>query len=213
MSAVDSDNLLIREIRNGRADAWTHLIARFEGRISAFVRSRLPDRDAAEDVVQETFIGFLTSLPNYDGRRPLESYLFAVAAHKLTDYLRRCGRRPLLPLSSGHSDSSPWEPPGKDRPASSIARSGERREIEESALAAALAEQIEHCRRTGHRERLACVELLLVRGWTNKAVAERLAISEQAVANHKFEFLARLRTAVRRQNLPRDVFPELYDES
>ena len=48
--------------------------------------------------MQETFIGFLTSLPNFDERRPLEGYLFSIAAHKLTDYLRREGRRPTLPL-------------------------------------------------------------------------------------------------------------------
>jgi RNA polymerase sigma-70 factor (ECF subfamily) len=209
---AESDELLIRGIREGRAEAWGQLIARFEGRMLAFVRSRLPDHASAEDVVQETFVGFLTSLPNYDGRRSLESYLFAIAAHKLTDHLRRNGRRPALPLSTGDDDGSAWEPAGGCRAASSIARSGERRGIEESALASALKEQIEHCRRTNQRERLACMELLLVRGCTNKAVAEQLKISEQAVANHKFEFLARLRTSVRRQDLPRDVFPELYAE-
>ena len=45
--------------------------------------------------MQETFVGFLTSLPNYDPARPLEGYLFSIAAHKLTDVMRRQGRRPL----------------------------------------------------------------------------------------------------------------------
>lgn len=213
MCITESDRLLIGGIRAGRPEAWGQMIARFEGRLLAFVRNRLPDRAAAEDVVQETFIGFLTSLPNYDGLRPLESYLFAIAAHKLTDHLRRSGRRPTLPLACGDVDSNVREPAGSARPASSLARSGERRQMEESALADALSELIEQCRHNGQRERLACMELLLVRGWTNKAVAERLKISEQAVANHKFEFLARLRSAVRRQDLSRDVFPELYEPS
>ena len=38
----------------------------------------------AEDVVQETFLGFLTSLPHYDEKRDMEAYLFSIAAHKLT---------------------------------------------------------------------------------------------------------------------------------
>jgi RNA polymerase sigma-70 factor (ECF subfamily) len=30
------------------------------------------------------------------------------------------------------------------------------------------------------------------------------------VANFKFDFLARMRTIIRRQNLSEDIFPELY---
>src|SRR5689334_22161554 len=102
----ESDHLLTDRIRTGEADAWNELIARFEGRLLAFVETRLRNRAASEDVVQETFIGFLTSLPNYDAARPLESYLFSIAAHKLTDHLRREGRRPALPLSGASSSQS-----------------------------------------------------------------------------------------------------------
>ena len=209
---VETDALLIRRIREGDEDAWFELIARFEGRLLAFVESRTRHRSAAEDLVQETFIGFLTSLPNFDGRRPLEGYLFSIAAHKLIDYLRREGRRPMLPLVPSSSAASSWEPAGAARPASSIARSGERHNLEEEALATALAKQIEHFRHRGQLERLECAELLFVRGWSNKAVASRLGIGEQTVANYKFEFIAALRTAVRSQRLPEAVFPELYQQ-
>ena len=93
----ESDRLLIDRIRDGDAAAWEDLIARYEGRLLAFVHRRIHDRTASEDVVQETFVGFLNSLPNYDGRRPLESYLFSICAYKLTDHLRREGRRPSVP--------------------------------------------------------------------------------------------------------------------
>ncbi|MCA9230498.1 MAG: RNA polymerase sigma factor, partial [Planctomycetales bacterium] len=130
------DALLVEEIRRGKPDAWNSLIAQYEGRLLSFVESRLRRRAASEDVVQETFIGFLTSLPNYDKRRPLESWLFTIAAHKLTDYLRREGRRPAIPLSTGDGSSGNWELPGKGRRASSIVRSGERHGLEEEAVAA-----------------------------------------------------------------------------
>jgi RNA polymerase sigma-70 factor (ECF subfamily) len=209
-----SDNLLIQRVRAGEADAWEDLIARFEGRLLAFVEHRTRSRAAAEDVIQETFIGFLTSLPNYDTRRSLESYLFSIAAHKLTDHLRREGRRPALPLAtSTGTNSSSWEPAGTARAPSSILRSGERRGLEEAALATALGDQIAAYQRRNDWRKLACVELLLIRGWANKDVAARLGISEQQVANFKFEFLAKIRAGVRRQGLPEDVFPELYEES
>ena len=95
MSVTETDAILVRQVRAGDAEAWRQLIERFEGRLLAFVDSRLRDRAASEDVVQETFIGFLTSLPHYDEKRDMEAYLFSIAAHKLTDHLRKQGRRPI----------------------------------------------------------------------------------------------------------------------
>ena len=208
----DADSLLVERIRRGESDAWNDLIDRYEGRLLAFVESRLGRRGPSEDIVQESFLGFLNSLPNYDGRRPLESYLFSICAYKLTDHLRREGRRPAVPLSSAADSSGEWEVSGNARHASSIARSGERKSLEERAIADALAEQIDRWREKGEWSKLMCAELLFVRGWANKDAAEELGISEQQVANYKFDFIARLRTLIKRQDLSQDVFPELYSD-
>src|SRR5947199_2971356 len=100
----DSDRLLIQQIRQGDSRAWETLIVRYEGRLLAFIQRRLRDRSASEDVVQETFVGFLNSLPNFDDRRELQTYLFTIASHKLTDHLRKSGRHPLRTVSDGPSD-------------------------------------------------------------------------------------------------------------
>ncbi|MCA9225954.1 MAG: RNA polymerase sigma factor [Planctomycetales bacterium] len=209
---ADSDSLLVERIRAGDSDAWTDLIARYEGRLLAFVETRMGQRATSEDIVQEAFIGFLNSLPNYDGRRPLESYLFSICAYKLTDHLRREGRRPAVPLSAGADSRGSWQVAGAARPASSIARSGERRNVEEKAVTEALRDQIERWRERGDWVKLKCMELMPVRGWANKDAAQALGISEQQVANFKFDFISRTRTLVRRQDLSEDMFPELYDE-
>ena len=195
MSGVSqTERLLIDRIRSGEEDAWVDLISRYEGRLLAFAESRLGRRAASEDIVQETFIGFLHSLPNYDGRRSLESYLFAICAYKLTDHLRREGRRPALSLSSTTKMSGgEWQLTGNDPHPSSIARSGERRHLEEEALAQALRDQADNWKERGDWTKLKCLELLIVRGWSNKQVALELQISEQQVANFKFDFLARTR--------------------
>ncbi len=207
------DQQLIRRIREGDSDAWNDLIARYEGRLLAFVDSRLSNRSASEDIVQEAFIGFLNSLPNYDGRRSLESYLFSICAYKLTDHLRREGRRPAIPLSAGADSSGQWQLTGNARPASSIARSVERQRLEEDALHEAIESQVQRWQERGDWTKLKCIELLIVRGWPNKTVAETLSISEQQVANFKFDFLARLRTLIKKQGLSQDIFPELYEEN
>ena len=212
-TANQSDSVLVRQILEGHADAWSELIARYEGRLLAFVESRTHDRSAAEDIVQETLLGFLTSLPNYDRGRSLEGYLFSIAAHKLTDYLRRQNRRPELSFAAAETQQSDWEPRSPHRAASTIARSQERRNLEEASVAAALRELIEHWRSTGQWQKLRCAELLFVRGWANKDVAASLGLSEQQVANYKFEFIAKMRGAIRKLGVPEDVFPELYQQS
>ena len=112
MATTDTDALLVRQVRAGDAEAWRQLIERFEGRLLAFVDSRLRDRAASEDVVQETFIGFLTSLPHYDEKRDMEAYLFSIAAHKLTDHLRKQGRRPIDQFGSDDHGRPLDEVPG-----------------------------------------------------------------------------------------------------
>lgn len=207
----DPDSLLIAQIRSGDSNAWTELVDRFEGRLLAYVDSRLSNRSASEDIVQETFIGFLNSLPNYDSSRSLENYLFSICAFKLTDHLRREGRRPTLQMGASEDSSGGWHLTGPGRAASSIARSTERRKLEEEALISALREQVERWKEKGDWTKLKCIELLIVEGVPNKEVAERLNITEQQVANFKFDFLARTKMLLKRQDLSEEVFPELHE--
>jgi len=208
---ANPDADLVQRIRDGDQNAWNDLISRYEGRLLAFANSRLRRRQTSEDVVQETFIGFLNSLPNYDGNRPLESYLFTICHHKLTDQLRRNGRRPTLPLSSAAAGSSgTWEIQGYMSGASSIIRDGERRRMEENSLIEALKDQLAHWQKREDWTKIMCMELLFVRGRSNKGVAETLGITEQQVANFKFDFLQRLKTTIKKQGLPREIFPELF---
>lgn len=209
MPADETDRLLVARIRQAEPGAWEECIARFEGRLQAFVESRLGNRATSEDVVQETFLGFLISLPNYDDATPLESFLFSIAAHKLTDVLRRNGRRPELPMLVDDSDGGIREPAGSDRAASSLFQSQERRNTEGAVLAAALQKLILQWWERGEFERLKCIELLFVLGWKNKDTAEHLSITEQDVANHKHFVVAKLRESVEKFRLDTDQLTKL----
>ena len=204
MATSDAETLLIQRVRSGDAPAWRLLIERYEGRLLAFVDSRLRDRAASEDVVQETFVGFLTSLPHYDEKRDLEAYLFSIAAHKMTDHLRKQGRRPIDQFGSDDHGRPLEEVPGGGRPASSIARSGERRKAEERLLTEALGGLVREWLGRGEFDRLRCLELLIVKGWANKDVAAYLGLTEQAVASYKFQTVARLKEMARRAGLSLD---------
>ena len=198
MVASEADRQLVQRIRAGEADAWQQCIDQYEGRLLAFVRTRLQDRGAAEDIIQETFLGFLKALPNYDDRTPMESWLFSIAGHKLIDFMRRSGRRPVLPLLTSESkDGVARDLTGPGRAASSMIRSGENAKAESTVIESCLRDLIQDFKATGAWGRLHCVELIFVLGWANKDVAASLNLTEQAVANHKFFVVTKLKDAAK----------------
>lgn len=184
------------------------LIGRYEGRLLAFVDRRLRDRAASEDVVQETFIGFLNSLPNFDEQRELQTYLFTIASHKLTDHLRRIGRHPLRCSSDSSSDIL-GQQLDHHPAASSLVRNEERQELESAAIVRCLGPMVRQWQERGDHVRLKVMELLWVKGWANRDVAAFLDISEQQVANYRFAAVKKLAEHIRNAGLPLDVFPEL----
>src|SRR5262245_5286883 len=204
----ESDKLLVRQIRQGDERAWEQLINRYEGRLLAFAIRRLRDRAASEDIVQETFIGFLHSLPNFDENRELQTYLFTIASYKVTDQLRKMGRRPVQ-TGEAAEERMAEQADGSQRAPSSAARSHERRKIESDALARALGQMIAQWSDKGEYLRIQVLELLFVKGWQNRDVAKFLGISEQQVANYRFAAVKKLAEQMRAAGLPADVFPEL----
>ncbi|HQR07664.1 MAG TPA: sigma-70 family RNA polymerase sigma factor [Gemmatales bacterium] len=207
----ESDKLLVQDIRKGDTDAWQRLIDRYEGRLLAFARRRLSDRSQAEDIVQEAFVGFLNSLPNFDEERDLQTYLFTIAAHKLTDYLRKLGRHPLQHIPDGQEF---FEGKTDHRPrVSSLARSRERMDLEENALTKALKSILTDWREQGDYVRIKVLELLFVTGWSNKDVADELNIKDQQVANIRFAAVRKITEMIQEAGLPLDVFPGLQQES
>jgi RNA polymerase sigma-70 factor (ECF subfamily) len=64
-----------------------------------YVRYRLNDAHAAEDIASEVFVRLLEAVHNRRGPRSnLRSWLISTAAHVVTDHLRRSYRRPTEPL-------------------------------------------------------------------------------------------------------------------
>ncbi|HID23203.1 MAG TPA: response regulator transcription factor, partial [Planctomycetaceae bacterium] len=114
---------------------------------------------------------------------------------------RREGRRPTVPLPGIAQSGSAGEIPGDARTASSILRSREGHRRDEQVLRECLARLVRQWLERKEFERLKCIELLFVRGWANQAVARRLGLSEQAVANHKHFVLSKLKEAARRARL------------
>jgi RNA polymerase sigma-70 factor (ECF subfamily) len=88
----ESDEALLRRIRNGDATATDALTKRYWEAIFRYCRSYLHEPARAEDVAQETFakLGHEESLP--DGA--VKPWLYRVARNRCLDILRRFKRSP-----------------------------------------------------------------------------------------------------------------------
>lgn len=208
--STEAEKLLVKQIRTGDQRAWERLINLYEGRLIAFAVRRVRDRSAAEDIVQETFIGFLNSVHNFDEKRELQTYLFTIASYKITDHLRRSGRRPAQ-TGEEAAERMAEESDDKQRAASSLARSRERVELESNVIARGLRQMIDSWRDKGEYVRIQVLELIFVKGWANKEVAKFLSITEQQVANYRFAAMKKLSEHVKDAGLPGEVFPELQE--
>ncbi len=208
--STEAEKLLVRQIRTGDERAWERLINLYEGRLLAFAVRRVRDRAAAEDIVQETFIGFLTAVHNFDEKRELQTYLFTITAYKITDHLRRTGRRPAQ-TGDEAAERMAEAADDKQRAASSMARSRERVDLESAVIARGLKQLIDGWRDHGEFARIQALELIFVKGWANKDVAKFLKVTEQQVANYRFAAMKKLGEHVRDAGLPGDVFPELAE--
>jgi len=212
--SAESDRLLVKTIRQGSdtaGRAWEELIQRYEGRLRAYVRRRLRDHATTDDVVQETFIGFLNSITNFDDKRDLQTWLFTIASHKVTDQLRKIGRRLHQTGNDADEEQLYRQEDERQQAASSIARNQERLELEAEAVTRGLRELVKGFMQKGEYQRVQVLELLFVKGWPNWQVAEFLHITEQQVANYRFAGVKKLSEAMRSAGLPDDVFPELKE--
>src|SRR5262249_18270318 len=85
---TQAERYLLDQIRRGSSQGWEQLVDRFQGRLTAFARSRgISDADA-EDLVQETFIRFLNGLASYRQEASIETYLFMILRRRIIDWLR-----------------------------------------------------------------------------------------------------------------------------
>lgn len=192
MSAQEGDAGLIAAVQRGESAAWQQVIDRYQGRLYSFAKRRLAQPGDAEDLVQDTFLGLMRSLPGYDAERSLETYLFAILRHKLNDYFRKVQKGQRQSLDQLDLDETPaaWIEP--HTPSSRLAGE-ESLAAQRGALIRCLRSWVEQCEGQGRFQELMVVEMLMVVGLRNKEAAADLGLSETAVAGVKFRVLERWR--------------------
>ena len=184
MESQNADKFLIEEIRRGSEGAWRQLIDRYHGRLLAFARTRTAGHSDAEDLVQETFVGFLQSRSHFDPSRSLETYLFTILRYKLYDLLRQ--RK--INILTEPADAQDWwdriDPGSTDTP-SGVAVLAEATEQQEQLLTELLRQLIHELRDRNAFQDLQVIEMVFYAGMRNLGVAD-LFVPFQVVRDRRW---------------------------
>jgi RNA polymerase sigma factor (sigma-70 family) len=112
-----TDEQLFERYRKGDNASFRALIERHHDELLHFLIRLVGDRQAAEDVFQETFLQIHQSAAGFDMERRFRPWMFTIAANKGRDWLRRKARRrgpgSLEPRRRGRG----WGGAGVHRPA------------------------------------------------------------------------------------------------
>lgn len=86
------DSTLIQRWKEGDERAATALVERHAGALARYVSS-MGERDAADEVVQDTFVRAFSSLDTFRGDSSLRTWLFTIARRLVVDRRRSMRRR------------------------------------------------------------------------------------------------------------------------
>jgi RNA polymerase sigma factor (sigma-70 family) len=207
---TQAEQFLLEQIRKGSGDAWAQLVERYQGRLVAFARRRLPPGVDAEDLVQDTFLRFLRGLPDFRGQSSVETYLFMILRRRMIELFR--GRKSLaVQLPQGSVDEGPagsMEPAARDLTASGYARRNENRDAARAALAAALRGLTTALQQDCEFEELKLLEMIFFAQRQNQAIARVLNVKPERVAMARHRWIKQVRERVGPQLAYRDVLPE-----
>jgi RNA polymerase sigma-70 factor (ECF subfamily) len=99
---VADDTDLVERLRAGDESAFAVLVDRYYASMLHVARGYVATREAAEDVVQETFLGVIKGIATFEGRSSLKTWMFRILVNRAQTRGEREGRtRPFSSLAEG----------------------------------------------------------------------------------------------------------------
>jgi RNA polymerase sigma-70 factor (ECF subfamily) len=201
-AATAEDAALVRRLLEGDEQTFTQLVQRFHGAMLRLARTMAGDASGAEEIVQETWTALLDSLPRFEGRCSLKTWVFRILHNQARTFAARAKRSAGVSWAEdSEADNGPAVDPQRftfigswaSPPSPWHARSPEELLLRKE-VGAALAREIDALP-PGQR---AVVVLRDVEGCTSEEACSILGISDdnQRVLLHRGR--SKLRTALER---------------
>jgi RNA polymerase sigma-70 factor, ECF subfamily len=107
------DSISIADLKSGNREAFARLVDETSGKIYQAALRILGDPQDAEDVLQETYIKAYRSLPEFEGRSSLATWLYRIAVNEALMMVRKRKPQPLS-VEEGFSDGDSGEEIDRD---------------------------------------------------------------------------------------------------
>ena len=173
---------------------WLRVERHYCGRLLAYVSRRVADTQAREDIVQETFLGSVRGIENFDTLYTFEQYLFGICRNRTIDYLRRNKTQTIQSVTDSEDIPGLEVLAKEDETPSRIVRGEDLARQGRELLVNVLRDWVQETWQQGEFVRLMVIEALFSGGWRNRDTWERFSLrDETAVAGIKFRALKRMR--------------------
>jgi RNA polymerase sigma-70 factor (ECF subfamily) len=110
-SSTALDVQCVEQTRAGNMEAYSELVARYEGKIYRHVYRMVRQAEDAEDLTQDIFLKAFEKLDQYQTRFAFQTWLYRIATNTTLSYLRRAEntRRARLEDPESYMDRVPEE--------------------------------------------------------------------------------------------------------
>lgn len=178
-----------------REDAeWQKVEQAFCGRLLAYAQRRTGDLQASEDVVQETLLGAVRGINDFDPVFSFEQYLFGICKNRTIDHLRRAKARTIQVGEDERGFPGLETLATASETPSAIVRGRELTSRARELFGEVLRDWVEETWAEGEFLRLTVVEALFSGNWRNRDTWRRFDLrDETSVAGIKFRALKRMR--------------------
>jgi RNA polymerase sigma-70 factor, ECF subfamily len=102
---VEGDQALLSRLRAGDEEAFAALVARHDGALRRVARTFVRTPSAVDDVVQDTWLGVVRGLADFEGRSSLRTWIFAILVNQARTRAVRESRS--LPFSALEQEDAP----------------------------------------------------------------------------------------------------------
>jgi RNA polymerase sigma factor (sigma-70 family) len=217
---TEAEQYLIDQIRAGSEDAWSRFVEKYRRRLLNFARSRLPRRADAEDLIQDTFVAFISGLARWRGEASLETYLFTILRRKIINTYRSGYARHICLIQdvcgSGRGetdeDASGFTAfASDDHTASFYARRDEQGGLLRASLTDALESLVNACKKKLNFRDLQIIEMLFYCQLSNSDIARTIAVNETNIGVIKHRCLKQVKEHVAKAGTGSDLPDEGLD--
>lgn len=99
------DRALLARLRTGDEAAFAALVEQYDGALRRVARTFVRTPSAADEVVQETWLGVVRGLNGFEGRSSLRTWIFRILVNRARTYAVRDAR--TVPFSALEQDDGP----------------------------------------------------------------------------------------------------------